>query len=750
MAGAYTALWQDLAGRAGGERLVTPEIWAHTQSDEGQHAWQSLPDHLERTAQWAAAFGERIGVSCLAETAAWLHDVGKYSDEFQSYLAAAAELTARAGHRARPARNIDHKWMSSAAAAALVQGGASDAVSILVAGHHGGLPDRTAWKTRAGQDTTVVETRFGCDGLTSRLPPADCLQAEIARCHSPLQFEMLLRMAYSCLVDADCLDTENHFEPSVTASRGATLRVDELLPRLLAAQERMIASSEPTPVNILRAEVYRACLAAADQPSGCFRLTVPTGGGKTLSSLAFALAHAVAHGMDRVIYGIPYTSIIDQTVDVFQGVLGSERAVLAHYAGAFESGGGDDDLPDWRRLAADNWDAPVVVTTNVQLFESLLGARPGRCRKVHRIPCSVVVLDEVQTLPPRLLDPLLDVIEHLSSDWGTTFVLCSATQPAVGDVDKPGIALSDLREIVPSYPRHFESMRRVTYEVPSEQWSWDRLACEMRGADQCLAILNTRKDALAALDALDDPDAMHLSTLLTPAHRRRVLRSITTRLKEGCACRVISTQVVEAGVDLDFPVVYRAIGPLDRIIQAAGRCNREGRRETGNVVVFETEEGTSPLGEYRTGSEIARASLRNNGSASLHSPDTSTAYFRELYANVDLDAMHIQRLRSDLAFSQVDEKFHLISQDSVPVVIRNEVTSSLIEAIESGRPITRRSWTTLQPHCVTLPQHQLEHLAKNGLARSLDVTRGMYVWEGRYDEVRGLGDMTAESGALIS
>ena len=293
-------------------------------------------------------------------------------------------------------------------------------------------------------------------------------------------------------------------------------------------------------------------------------------------------------------------------------------------------------------------------------------------------------------------------------------------------------------------------MRRVTYELPPDPWSWNLLASEMKGCQQGLAILNTRKDALALLDELGDPDALHLSTLLTPAHRREVLGRIRDRLLRGAACRVVSTQVVEAGVDLDFPVVFRAVGPLDRIIQAAGRCNREGTRASGRVVVFETEQGTSPLGEYRTGSEIARAALRTNGPDALHSPDTSTAYFRDLYANVDLDAMGIQRLRSDLAFATVDEKFHLISQDSVPVVIRNEVTNPTIAAIDAGAPISRTRWASLQPHSVTLSQGQLRHLEESGLARALDVSGGVYVWEGSYDRVRGLGDMSAESGALIS
>ncbi|MBE0418335.1 MAG: CRISPR-associated helicase Cas3' [Coriobacteriia bacterium] len=481
-------------------------------------------------------------------------------------------------------------------------------------------------------------------------------------------------------------------------------------------------------------------------------MTVPTGGGKTLSSLAFALTHAVLHGLDRVIYAIPYTSIIDQTVDAFRSVLGSDEAVLAHHSAAFEptDEADADDGPDWRRLAAENWDSPVVVTTNVQFFESLLASRPGRCRKVHRIARSVVVLDEVQTLPPRLLEPLLDIIARLASDWGTTFVLCSATQPAVGRHDKPGVFLPNLRDIVADPRRLFQVVRRVDYEVPEEPWSWARLAAEVRTHEQCLVILNTRKDALAVLDILAEglPDVLHISTLLTPAHRRRVLETIRARLRAGEPCRVVSTQVVEAGVDIDFPVVMRAVGPLDSVIQAAGRCNREGRLAAGRVIVFEPSEGTLPPKEYRTGAELARFALRQ-GVEKLYDPDTSTEYFADLYANVELDALHLQRRRSQLLFREVDEHFHLIAEDSVPVIIPSEVTDPVINELDHDRSLSPSLWARLQQHSVALRLHDLHRVDREGLVRQAGVRAGVYVWQGRYDDVRGLGGFADDAGRLV-
>ena len=731
---------------------MTSQYFAHSASQEGAGEWQSLNDHLVGTAALARVFGERIGIPQLTKAAAVLHDVGKYSDDFQRYLSDAAALVERKGPRARLVRSVDHKLLGASAATAIDSSPMGVLLALLIAGHHGGLPDLSAaqpeWRVLPAG--TVVD-RAKSDEISTALPPSSSIANEVAPYGDPLATDLLLRMAFSCLVDADHLDTEEHFEPSRTAHRGSDFDVGTLLERLKASQSALVARSEPTRVNKLRAEVYESCLSAAEWAPGCFRLTVPTGGGKTLSSLAFALSHAVAHGMDRVIYAIPYTSIIDQTVNVFREALGDERAVLAHHASAFEPLCADasDDGPDWRRLAADNWDSPVVVTTNVQFFESLLGSRPGRSRKVHRIARSVVVLDEVQSLPPRLLDPLLDVIRRLSEQWGTTFVLCSATQPAIGELDKPGVALSNPREIVPAYPRHFEELKRVDFESPDESWDWSRVADEIRSSPQCLAILNTRKDALALLDELNDPEALHLSTLLTPEHRKRVLEDVRARLKSDAPCRLISTQVVEAGVDLDFPMVMRAMAPLDRLIQAAGRCNREGRRSLGRVIVFEPTEGGAPPGEYRTGLELARTALRE-GVDVLHDPASSTEFFRALYENVDLDAKGIQKKRAHLAFRSVDDAFHLIAEDTIPVAIPNDETKVLIETLGAGRGIDRDEWAVLQQHSVALPRLQVERLEREGLARPLDVRASAYVWDGTYDQVRGIGDMRAESGALIA
>lgn len=726
------------------------ESWAHTSPSEGGGGWQDLRQHLERTAELAHVFGSRIGIPGFASAAGLLHDVGKYSDEFQRYLVASDALRRKNGPRARLGWRVDHKLLGASAASAI--GDSFGALAPVIAGHHGGLLDlaeaQALWRPL---DSAQVLDRVTRDSVLEGLVEGDILRNEVSQHGAPGSADVLLRMAYSCLVDADGLDTEAHDRPSRSASRGHSHTIVALRDQLLDRQDALMAEAGPSEVNRVRAEVYGDCLSAAQLPPGCFRLTVPTGGGKTRSSLAFALSHAAAHGLDRVIYAIPYTSIIDQTVEVFRSVFADENAVLAHHAFAFEpleQNAADDD-PDWRRLAADNWDAPVVVTTNVQFFESLLGSRPGRSRKVHRIARSVLVLDEVQTLPPALLDPILDMLRCLIEEWGATVVLCSATQPAVGDADRTGVALPDVREIVESPETHFRALERVEYSVPDEPWEWSRVAEEMRSSSAALTIVNTRADALDLLDALDDPNALHLSTLLTPGHRKAVLDVMVERLSRGDPCRVVSTQVVEAGVDIDFPLVLRAVGPLDSIIQAAGRCNREGRLAHGRVVIFEPAEGHWAPGVYRTGTELARMRLRSDP-ASLHSPLVSTEYFQRLYESVDTDAQGIQRERQRCAFRTVDERFHLISEDTVPVLIPSAETDTAERALESGWHLDAQQRAAIQVNSVSVRRRELQRLEREGLVEAIDVRASVYRLMGaEYDSVRGLGRMTAESSALI-
>ena len=446
--------------------------------------------------------------------------------------------------------------------------------------------------------------------------------------------EMFLRMVFSCLVDADSLDTERHFQAGISAKRGWNASLQEWQQLLNAKQAELQSKAQSAThgtapiVNEVRREVYHYCIAAGAEPQSAFSLTVPTGGGKTLASLAFALAHATdpQHPLDRIIYAIPYTSIIDQTAGVFRDLLGAEAPILVHHSALPENPKEDDGKGEtsWRRLVSQNWDAPLTVTTTVQLFESLFSNAPGRCRKLHNLANSVIILDEAQMLPISLLKPILDALKLLVKYYHTTVVFCTATQPAFDTLSPHLRGFKTLTSIVPAerQKQHFEIMKRVTYHVEAEAWDWTQVADAMRKDDlsQCLAIVNTRANAIALLEALDDPDAFHLSTLLCGAHREEVLRQVRQRLISGYSCRLVSTQVIECGVDVDFPRVLRAIGPLDRIVQAAGRCNREGLREKGEVIIFLPAQGKIPHGEYQ--SMVAQTQiLLQDANLDFHNPE---------------------------------------------------------------------------------------------------------------------------------
>jgi CRISPR-associated endonuclease/helicase Cas3 len=728
-------------------------LYAHTPNQQGK--WHTLEEHLARVAELAAEYAAAFGGAELAYWAGAWHDVGKASEAFQRYL----HLCAR--EPSRRFATVDHKGAGTLRALDY-----ADVLAFLIHGHHGGLPDQDALRTRIKELRDVESTRGSLArealqrAIDAGVVPPRARAGEAAFpdfITDEVTLESFLRFLFSALVDADCLDTEAHGDPDLAGRRGSFADLGALLDRVTAAQQRLMEGATGA-VNAVRREVYEACLAAAAQPPGFFRLTVPTGGGKTRSALAFALQHAVSRNLRRVITVCPYLTITDQTADVYRSILGGEGVVLEHHSDATRNDDPEGEpTPEaiWRRLAAENWDAPVIVTTAVQFFESLFANRTTACRKLHRIARSVVILDEVQTLPPKLLAPILDMLRQLVQHFGVSVLLCTATQPALADA--PGFrGLPNVREIMPDPPRLFRVLRRVRYTWPAEPWPWERVAGEMREASHVLAVVNTKTDALRLLDALNDPEALHLSTLLCGAHRRDVLALIRARLRSGEPCRVVSTQVVEAGVDLDFPMVLRALGPLDRIVQAAGRCNREGLLAEGRVVVFEPAEGGMPAGAYRTASDVTKQQVRA-GAVDPDDPETFQRYFAELFRSIDLDARQIQDLRKRLAFEQVASTFRLIDDDTVSVFVRYRgiegmrgaapgspidhaaITDRLVNAarrMEAGPGV--RAWVArAQPYLVALRRRAVERLAAEGL---ISVLFGdVWLWHGAYDLVRGLG-----------
>lgn len=718
---------------------MNSQFTAHTPPEGSKH-WHGLKEHLSDVAQVARRLADKFGAGDLGYYAGLWHDLGKYNPAFQEYL--------QQCHRAsqsgatEPKGRVPHAIYGAKLAAEQFP-----PLAPLIFGHHAGLPQQTQMMNRLAQmDSAIYQAilhQAQAEDINLAIAQAASQQIS-ALAHDPFSFDLLLRMLFSCLVDADYLDTEDHFSPEIAAHRGAKVTVAQLWHTLQAAQQALAAQVGATTVNQVRAEVYQACQDSVFLEPGVFRLAVPTGGGKTRSGLAFALAHAAHHGLERVIVAVPYTSIIEQTVEVYRGIFGRE-AVLEHHSAIRPEQGNEEDARSRQaqaRLATQNGDAPLIVTTTVQLFESLFANRTSRCRKLHNIVGSVIILDEVQTLPAGLLEPILSVLKELCRQYRVSLVLCTATQPAL-EGETPylkGFMVGTVRDIVPKAmaKRHFATLSRVNYSVPTTEWSWADVAEDVSQHEQALVILNTRKDALAVFDELidehRDDHLFHLSTLLCGQHRREVLQEVRDRLSEERPCILVSTQVVEAGVDLDFPVVYRAVGPLDRIVQAAGRCNREGRRpEKGQVTIFQPQEVNLPPGEYRKAFDettilLQRENLDWDDSAMFDD------YFRRLYQGLTLDANDVQKYREVWDFPEVAARFKLIADDTTPVVIEYDDRAS--EHIRRIRRYGLRSgdMKALQPYLVNLRNREFKETED----LQEPIAPGVWRWLGNYDPRKGI------------
>jgi len=715
--------------------------WAHSEVNGVRH---DLIEHLSNVSKLAAFFAKPFHCENLAYWAGLWHDLGKFSTEFQRYI---IDPT--------PVKGPDH----SSAGMVFAWKNEADLIGMLIAGHHSGLADIASLKARLQakkEDHLVTGSLDTAMSAYHDIRPDNPIGNALASCLDPkdrLSTETALRFLYSCLVDADYLDTEFHFSPEKTQARGEGLALQTLWDALEAAQAPYLLH-EGGGVNALRNEIYISCLHAAKEPPGFFSLTVPTGGGKTRSGMAFALSHAIKCGLKRVIVVLPYTSIIEQNVDEYRKIFGHENVLEHHSAVDFDDDEEGSATKLKMRLATENWDAPVIVTTTVQFFESLFSNKTSRTRKLHNIAGSVVILDEVQALPEKYLTSIQDMLSRLVKSFGCSIILSSATQPSLGENGGAGL-LDGIREIVSEPVSYFNRLKRVEYELPanSEVWPWIRVAEEMRTSRQALAVLNTKKDALALLDALDDLEALHLSTNMCGAHRREVLKEVRRRLAAGEPCRLVSTQVVEAGVDLDFPLVLRALGPLDRVVQAAGRCNREGRLEKGRVVVFAPEKGGCPPGAYKSGTDAAKMMLNDAAQDDLHDPAFYDRYFRMLHSAVNTDPDGIQEKRRRLDFPAVAERFKLIGDDTMSVIVRYDseygehdgVVDRLINELPYGNPrhIIRR----LQPYMVGVYRNKLQGYRNDGLV--MEVKPDMYLWQGGYDKVKGIVDKALEPEGLM-
>ena len=592
------------------------QFYAHSLPDRPEEEWEPLDKHLHLVADLASEFAEAFGGQKQAMVLGQLHDIGKCDERFLDRL------------RGKAARG-SYKHAIVGAEYVSRFGPMGQLLAYCIAGHHAGLPDgeKLSVSLRNHKDSLEVNgSNAAAEELFSGpLPSPPGLRSIASRRNRAFAAAFYARMLFSCLVDADFLATESFMDPRRASMRSvgpATL--SELLCRLDAHLVGKQKTAPDTLVNRYRRKVLDACREKAIINPGFFSMNVPTGGGKTLSSLAFALTHAVEYDLRRIVYAIPFTSIIEQTADVFREAMDDlSGEVLEHHSNLEPD---DKRQPYWSKLAAENFDSPLVVTTNVQFFESLFASRTSRCRKLHRLAKSVIILDEAQTVPPNLLTPTLAALKELVTNYGTTVVLCTATQPAVEKRDGFPIGMDGVRRIIDDSGELHKAMRHRVRISRVGKLTTDQLVKRLQKEKQVLCVVNSRRHAADIFNALDDPDAVHLSANMCANHRSASLRLIRSRLREGLPCRVISTQVIEAGVDVDFPTVYRAVAGLDSIAQAIGRCNREGNLRFGRVVIFDYDEPQFVKNAAKHFREVAP-----NHKDDLLSPEAIEAYFRLHY-----------------------------------------------------------------------------------------------------------------------
>ncbi len=668
---------------------------------------QTILEHLKGTASLCSAFAAAFDAEAQGQLAGMAHDIGKYSAAFQ--------------RRLHGGPKVDH---ASAGAFECLKA-QQLAAAFAISGHHGGLPDGGGRGDAAGTGTF-----WGRINRASQrnLEDYHAWQSEFSLPHANtpafagtrLEGMFFTRMLFSCLVDADYTDTGAFMDnsPYLPASSSS---MEELWRRL----ETYVSGWFPPKgaLNMQRCAILEQCMSAGAQYGpGLFTLTVPTGGGKTVASLSFALAQAKARRMKRIVYVIPYTSIIEQTAQVFREILGDENVLEFHFGVQFDQQEDDASSPETAPLtrSVETWDVPVIVTTAVQFFESLYACRPSKCRKLHNLAQSVLIFDEAQMLPLPYLRPCVWAIAQLVRHYGASAVLCTATQPALDPIFQEFASEIPIREICPMAEAHWESFRRVSFQRVGTL-SWMDLAARLQQQEQVLCVVNTRRAAREVFHQLSGSGNFHLSTLMYPAHRRRILDEIRRRLRDGLPCRVVSTSLIEAGVDVDFPAVYRELSGLDSILQAAGRCNREGKRppEDSIVTIFQGEDPPPRLFETSIGAgKIVLDHCQDVSSrAAIH---TYFSTLLDLKGAEAQDAHHILPLMESefFPFRTVAERFHLIESPTTTVYLPLEEGAGLVELLRSGQ-YSRTLYRRLGQYGVSVyPQHlaaleqagALEHL----------------------------------------
>lgn len=745
-----------------------------------------LIDHLDCVSSRSARNAGFFEAAEEARIIGYLHDLGKYGDLFQKRL-----INEESG--------IDH-WSAGAWAALTTFQQAGIAAALAIQGHHVGLQRAEKYALAAlnpmklkdqhplnlklsETDINTLLCRFTKDGIDlSKIPQFKSLYEGLQA--SPASAMLDVRMLYSALVDADFIETAAHFHAGANGKKfyhykGFSLDAEKLLSVLLSHIEKLSSQSTVASlVNAVRADLLQSCLEAAESEQGLFTLTAPTGSGKTLSMLAFALKHAVKHNLRRIIMVIPYLSIIEQTAKVYKELfekdlcpIDIDKFILEHHslAGVHLSRGmgngykKDMENEEFRvaQLLSENWDAPIVITTSVQFFESLFSNRPFACRKLHNLAQSIILFDEVQTLSSSLIVPTLATLSRLAERYGTSVVFSTATQPAFTDLNEAVKKFCATgwqpQEIVSPQKSLFKRTKRNRVEWPQEieqPISWSELATRLvkHSHNQVLCIVNVKRHAHSLLDEMErvgvGDDLYHLSTNMCPAHRSAILREIKQRLREGLPCLLISTQCVEAGVDLDFPAVYRALGPLEAIAQAAGRCNRNGLRESGNMVIFTPEEAY-PDPAYRQAASVTKLLYRSLGrdGMDIDDPALFKRYYREVYDITKPESQNkvLQEAILSQDFVQTATNYHLIPKATVNVLVPydQKIYDDLASAVRLDH-LSKRWMAKAAGHAIGIYRPQKEDPVSRWLEPVPLGRKGtsedwyIYLNKDHYDQRRGL------------
>ena len=711
-------------------------LLAHGATDEHPEG-QSIEAHLKGTGELAETFAAEFGAAANGKLCGLAHDIGKYSDEFQLRL--------------RGGKKVDHA--TAGAIECFKIKAAFEAVCVI--GHHSGLPN----VGHKDADTTESQTFFGRKLRAEQGGIPDYRKNWNGHIALPQDYfrpsgrgfatAFYIRMLYSCLVDADYIDTETFMNGD--AGRGNYEPLSALCDKLTAYISKW---NNPTrEIDILRQKILNSCIEKASAPRGIFSLTVPTGGGKTVASMAFALNHAAANSMKRIIYVIPYTSIIEQNAKVFRDILGQENVVEHHSSVSYELSENADELEYRSALATENWDAPVIVTTAVQFFESLYANRSSKCRKLHNIANSVIIFDEAQMIPSNNLRPCVAAIAELVRAYNATAVLCTATQPAIDEMLLEYSKKESVVELCPDVDGMFEKFRRTSFEKEG-RLTTDELVSRLESQQQVLCIVNTRKFAQEVYEALPSEGRFHLSTLMCPVHRKQKLDEIRERLKSGKTCRVVSTSLIEAGVDVDFPRVFREMAGLDSILQAAGRCNREGKRsaESSIVTVFESENKVNKL--IAVNRDAAEEAVRDW--IQPNNIQTIECYFkayRDLLRNDDkseiMKAIKEGISGCQLPFKQIAERFRLIDENTFTVYISVGEGKELISRLREGER-SRELYRKAGMYSVSIYENHFNALINAGAAEPFGEDAAILTDLSLYSDEKGLATDVRDGSALFN